>query len=102
MPKFVIQFGDSVTTESCGICQQLVAVPIGPRLHDLEQSTPVCRDCAKKNAPQLAALIELSQIAERVGRVCAHCQFGVPMETHLELARASERYFLSCTNRKAA
>ena len=54
-------------------------------------SGPVCRDCARKAAPSLAALMGLADAAERVGRIGRHTVVP-PMTALLELARAAENY----------
>jgi hypothetical protein len=54
-------------------------------------SGPVCRDCARKSAPSLAALMGLAEAAERVGRIGRHMVVP-PMSALLELAHAADAY----------
>jgi hypothetical protein len=51
----------------------------------------VCRDCGKKRAPSLVALVDLARAAERVGRIGRHTVCP-PLSALLELARAAENY----------
>ncbi len=51
----------------------------------------MCRECGKKEAPHLEALLLLAQVAERVGRIKRHTLVP-PLEALLELAGAAEEY----------
>jgi hypothetical protein len=52
---------------------------------------PACRECGKKHAPVLAALLDLAGTAKRVGRIGRHTLFP-PLTALLDLARAAEDY----------
>jgi hypothetical protein len=51
----------------------------------------VCRNCGKKHAPTLVALLDLASTASRVGRI-GHHTLVPPMTALLDLARAAEDY----------
>ena len=51
----------------------------------------VCRGCGKRSVPNLAALLDLAHVAERVGKQCRHL-LTPSMESLLDLARAAENY----------
>jgi hypothetical protein len=76
---------------------------VGPCLHLGDTEDVVCRDCGKRHAPDLVALLDLAAVAERVGRIG---RFTVvpPMAALLDLARAAEQYTASqiCQTRQAA
>jgi hypothetical protein len=74
----------------CGLCGRPVAT-VGPHLALADGSAPVCRDCGRMHAPALAALMQLADAAERVGRIGRHSVFP-PMSALLELARAADAY----------
>jgi hypothetical protein len=62
----------------------------GPRLF-LADGPVVCRQCGRKHAPSLAALLDLAQVAERVGRIGRYTLVP-PLGALLDLARAAEDY----------
>jgi hypothetical protein len=51
----------------------------------------VCERCGHRAAPALAALVDLADTAERVGRIQRHT-VSPPMSALLELARAAEQF----------
>ena len=60
-----------------------------PQMYADEEA--VCRDCGKKHAPHVVALVDLAHVADRVGKVCRHALVP-PMEALLALARAAEDF----------
>jgi hypothetical protein len=62
-----------------------------------DSSDPVCKDCGRKHAPSLAALVHLATEAERVARIGRHTVFP-PLTALLDLARAAETYHQSAAN----
>src|SRR5258708_3265991 len=52
---------------------------------------PVCQDCGRAHAPSLAALVNLADAAERIGRIGRHSVFP-PLTALLDLASAAEKY----------
>jgi hypothetical protein len=75
----------------CGFCGSQTMFAAGPELYLMDSSEPVCRDCGRKAAPQLAALLKLAHVAQRVGRIKRHTLMP-PLEALLELAGAAEVY----------
>jgi hypothetical protein len=63
----------------------------GPRLSLAETSAVVCRDCGKKHAPSLVALLDLAQVAERVGNIGRHTLVP-PLTVMIDLVQAAEDY----------
>jgi hypothetical protein len=59
----------------------------------------VCRECGKKHAPSLVALLDLARAAERVGRICRHTVCP-PMNALLDLAHAAEYYTATAPGRR--
>jgi hypothetical protein len=62
-----------------------------------DSSDPVCKECGRKHAPSLVALVHLADEAERVARIGRHTVFP-PLTALLDLARAAETYHLSVGN----
>jgi hypothetical protein len=56
-----------------------------------DRDEAVCRDCGRRHAPALAALLDLARTAQRVART--HRPTLVPpLNALLDLARAAESY----------
>lgn len=91
MTNLTIAPSDSELGGSCALCGKWVAPAAGPRLVEASTREPVCRDCGRRNAPPLAALLDLGLVARRVGRIGRHTLVP-PMNALLELARAAEHY----------
>ncbi len=89
-----IQHREHAGNEPCGVCGEALLLKAGMGLILSATDQPVCRGCGRKQAPHLAALLELAQAAERVGKVCRHILVP-PMESLLDLARAAEDYSIS-------
>lgn len=66
-----------------------------------ETREPLCRACGKREAPALAALVELAETAGHVGRIGRHT-VTPPLTALLELARAAEKYAESLARSQAA
>lgn len=88
---------------SCPLCGKLTGAGAGPQPCAADSLRPVCRACARQHAPGLAALAELAQTAERVGRIRRHQVFP-PLAALLDLAHAAENYAAAgtCPPRRAA
>lgn len=76
---------------TCALCSHGVKPTAGPRLFLGDSDEVVCRECAKRQAPDLVALLDLAVVAERVGRIGRHTLVP-PMAALLDLARAAEQY----------
>jgi hypothetical protein len=76
--------------DTCVLCGQRSLRKSGLTL-SVEKGGPVCRDCGKKHAPNLVALVDLAGTAQRVGRIGKHTLVP-PLEALLDLARVAEEY----------
>jgi hypothetical protein len=91
MSQFHLQYSPTPTDGPCGVCGAAVAAPAGTRLVLAEAQQPVCAGCGRRHAPMLAALLQLADEAERVGRIGRHTVFP-PYTALLDLARAADTY----------
>ncbi len=101
MKQLILQYQSCSEESGCTLCDCLLAASSGVRLALADGSGPVCRDCARKAAPSLAALMGLADAAERVGRIGRHTVVP-PMSALLELARAAENYAYTAPPRRRA
>jgi hypothetical protein len=90
MHGLTIQLHHETGTPWCVLCGEEMT-GTGPQLAQAVTEEPVCRDCGKKHAPELVALLDLAKVADRVGQMCRHVMVP-PMEALLGLARAAEDY----------
>lgn len=91
MERFTIRFQPCHCSSCCPLCGQSIAVQRGPCVSMADGDEPVCRDCCKRQAPNIIALLDLACVAENVGRKSRHL-LTPPMEALLALARAAENY----------
>jgi hypothetical protein len=91
MNELVLQLSSFAVKEECGLCGQRAVWPAGPRPVLAERGDAVCRDCGKRHAPSLVALVDLARAAERVGRIGRHTVCP-PLTALLDLSRAAENY----------
>jgi hypothetical protein len=91
MAQLILRCQATATNDPCGLCGQPTAAPAGTRLVLVGGLEPVCPDCGRKHAPSLAALVNLADAAERVGRMGRHSVFP-PLTALLDLATAAEKY----------
>jgi hypothetical protein len=89
--QFLLEYRAEVINEPCGLCGQVLSAPAGTQLVLAGRSGPVCADCGHKHAPSLAALVNLAEAAERIGRIHRHSVFP-PLTALLDLANAAEKY----------
>lgn len=75
----------------CGLCRHHMVLPPGVQLCVGALLEPVCRECVRKHEPGLAALADLAQAAERVGKIGRH-MVTPPLSALLDLAHAAEAY----------
>jgi hypothetical protein len=100
--QLTIQLQAEPTTGPCSLCGHESILSDGLTLCLEPGSAFVCRECGKKQAPSLVALLDLAQVASKAGRVARHTL--VPsLETLLDLARAAENYTFAaeCTRQIA-
>src|SRR5688500_9323555 len=95
MSALILQHVSDAEDVVCAGCGRQTHLAAGVRLCVADPNGAICRECAGRQAPALAALVELARVAERIGRIQSHSSAGVPMESLLQLAWASEHYFLS-------
>jgi hypothetical protein len=91
MGQLILRCKPTATNDPCGICGQPTTAPAGTQLVLAGGQEPVCIDCGRKHAPSLAALVNLADAAERVGRMGRHSVFP-PLTALLDLATAAEKY----------
>lgn len=91
MERFTIRFHAHNCNICCSLCSQPFCVRRGPHVALADNGEPVCRECCKRQAPGMAALLDLANVAENVGRRSRHL-LTPPMEALLALARAAENY----------
>ena len=100
MHHFAITFEPQDAHDACALCGKQPALAAGPRLVCADSWTSVCRECGKQCAPPLAALLELTQTAERVGNISRHTLVP-PLEALLDLAHAADGFTQAISSRKA-
>jgi hypothetical protein len=91
MAEFAITLQEASLSEGCALCGKRAAPGAGPHLVVAHGHEPVCRDCGRRHAPGLVALLDLEQVARRIGRIGRHTLVP-PLHALLELARAAEHY----------
>lgn len=87
--------------DTCTLCGKRSLKKSGLALCLESGSAPVCRDCGKRHAPNLVALMDLAGTAERVGHIGRHTLVP-PIEVLLDLVRVAEDYLSTSAPRKAA
>ena len=91
MDGYTIRMVENSVETCCPKCGAHDRGRNGLGLFAQDHAHPVCRNCGKKWAPTMIALLDLAQTAERVGKSCRHL-LTPPMESLLDLARAAENY----------
>src|SRR5690242_13506428 len=93
MAILVIDSAELEMDVQCALCSRAFHALSGVRLANANDLRPVCRECGHRHAGDLAALVDLAMLADRVGRVHHYNSARVPLVMLLDLARASERLF---------
>jgi hypothetical protein len=91
MSQLVLQSTPEATDEPCGLCSRPAEYPAGNRLVLADGGSAVCLNCGRAHAPSLAALVNLADAAERIGKIGRHSVFP-PLTALLDLASAAEKY----------
>lgn len=91
MERFTIRFQAHNCNTCCCLCHGGLSVRRGPAVALADNGEYVCRECCKRQAPGMVALLDLASVAENVGRKSRHL-LTPPMEALLALARAAENY----------
>jgi hypothetical protein len=99
MTTLIIKQHQGASTDCCSLCGGRIT--LAGRLHLTVSDGPevVCRQCGHKHAPSLVALLDLAQVAERVGRIGRHTLVP-PLGALLDLARAAEDYTQTTPERR--
>jgi hypothetical protein len=96
LTQLVLQHSPTAREDFCALCGRPTTAPAGTQLC-LPNSELACKDCGRKHAPSLAALVHLAAEAERIARIGRHTVFP-PLTALLELARAADAYHYSATH----
>ena len=64
MQRFTIQYTNEPCESCCPACGALNVSKKGPRLFPMDSDEPICRDCGKRLAPNLVALLDLANVAD--------------------------------------
>jgi hypothetical protein len=96
LTQLVLHHSPTAREDFCGLCGRPTTAPAGTQLC-LPNSDLACKDCGRKHAPSLAALVHLASEAERVARIGRHTVFP-PLTALLDLARAAEAYHQSAAS----
>jgi hypothetical protein len=91
MAQLTIRFDSAPSSTRCTLCGGSTGAATGPHLAVADGGGRVCRDCGKRHAPSLVALLDLARVAERVGRIGRHTLVP-PMAAILDLVKAAEDY----------
>ena len=91
MQRFTIEYSSEPCESCCPACGTLNVSKKGPRLFPHDSDEPICRDCGKRLAPNLLALLDLAHVADKISRRGRH-MLTPSMESLLDLARAAENY----------
>lgn len=91
MIQILVRVSSEAIDESCPLCGQLETIPAGTQLVLASSQQPVCQSCARKHAPALAALVDLADEAQRIGRIVRHTVVP-PYTALLSLAQAADNF----------
>ncbi len=94
MKCYAIRAVEESNEKSCAQCGKTFRGNSTLALFAEDNDHPVCRNCARKLAPAMSALLDLAQTAQRIGRGSRHL-LTPPMESLLDLAHAAETYSTS-------
>jgi hypothetical protein len=99
MSSLVIECNTRASHDTCAFCHEDLEPGDGPRLCLADSESGVCRNCGKRHAPSLVALLDLARTAERVGHIGRH-SVTLPLSAMLDLARAAEDYTHTAVRKK--
>ncbi len=91
MTELLLRYSPSPASLDCPLCGQATTIPAGTQLVLAASQQPVCEPCGKRHAPPLAALAQLADEAERVGKIGRHTVVP-PYTALLELAQAADNF----------
>ncbi|MFO0876226.1 MAG: hypothetical protein U0840_02545 [Gemmataceae bacterium] len=90
MTQLFVRVAAATSVETCPLCGQEEAVPATQLVLAATQQ-PVCQSCGRKHAPELAALADLADEAQRIGRIARHT-VAPPYTALLSLAQAAYNF----------
>jgi hypothetical protein len=91
MTPLLVRYNCNAVSDSCALCGQPTTIPSGTQLVLAETRRPVCQGCGRRHDPAMAALVQLADEAERVGRIGRHTVVA-PYTALLELAQAADNF----------
>lgn len=91
MSQLLVRFSSSSISDLCALCGEKTTIPAGTQLVLAGTQQLVCQGCGKRHDPALAALVQLADEAERVGRIGRHTVVP-PYTALLELAQAADNF----------
>ena len=91
MTQLLVRFSPSPVSDCCALCGEQTTVPAGTQIVLADTQQPVCQGCGRRHDPALAALVQLADEAERVGRIGRHTVVP-PYTALLELAQAADNF----------
>jgi hypothetical protein len=98
MSPLTIKLFQEPVENTCGLCGNQTRSTSGPCLSRADSLAVVCRECGKKHAPGLVALLDLAHVAQRAGKVGRHTVVP-PMTVMMDLVKAAEDYTYSTAPR---
>lgn len=101
MAHLAITLAPQGAQETCGLCGRYLVSEEGPRLVCADSLAPVCGKCGSEHAPPLAALLQLTRTAERVGGMSRHTLVP-PLGALLDLAHAADGFTQALSLRKTS
>lgn len=91
MIQLLVRYSPTAVHDACPLCGQGVSQPAGPQLVLAGTDRPVCYPCGKRHDPPLAALVQLADEAQRVGKIGRHTVVP-PYTALLDLAQAADNF----------
>src|SRR5262244_523779 len=99
MAHLTLRLDHDCAETACAECGHPLGAYAEPRLvwarsseeAEARKQGTVCRDCGRRHAPSLVALLDLARTAQRVARMDRHT-IVPPLNALLDLARAAENY----------
>lgn len=94
MTDFILKHCADDVVPTCTACGEQ-AGKAGAVVLSQTDGTVLCRSCGRSQAPELAALLDLSDVADRVGRVSRGRGLWLPLDDLLEMTRVAQEFHLT-------
>lgn len=91
MIQLLVRNSPHPVMDCCPLCGQQTTIPAGTQLVLATTQQAVCPPCGKHHDPALAALVQLADEAERIGKIGRHTVVP-PYTALLELAQAADNF----------